>query len=130
MLSIRELHPFDTAVAEAERCRMEAKTTVKENLCKYEDLREQPSGWCVVTQKGLWTRVYHNGSGGDRLKECLDRGHKVLLTVGLVAKPDLPLTADTHVASVRVASPESLSGYKLLLVSVRAKLHAARALMN
>jgi hypothetical protein len=109
---------------------VEAKTTVKQNPRKYGDLREQPSGWCVVTQKGLWTRIYHNGSGGDRLKECLDRGHKVLLTVGIVAKPDLPLTVHTHVASVRVANPESLSGYKLLLVSVRAKLHAARALMN
>ena len=130
MLSIRELHPFDAAVAEAERCRVEAKTAVKENPGKYADLCKQPSGWCVVTQRGLWSRVYHNGYGGDRLKECLDRGHKVLLTVGLVAKPDSPLTSDTHVASVRVASPESLSDYKLQLVSVRAKLHAARALMN
>jgi hypothetical protein len=130
MLSIRELHPFETAVAEAELCRVEAKTTVKENPGKYGDLREQPSGWCVVTQKGLWTRVYHNSYGGDRLKECLDRGHKVLMTVGLVAKADSPLTADTHVASVRVANPERLSDYKLQLVSVRAKLHAARALLN
>ena len=130
MLSIRELHPFDAAVAEAQRCRMEAKTTDKENPDKYGGLSEQPSGWCVVTQKGLWPRVYHNRYGGDRLKECLDRGHKVLLTVGLVAKPDSSLTADTHVASVIVANRESLSDYKLLLVSVRAKLHAARALMN
>lgn len=130
MLSIRELHPFDAAVAEAERCRVEAKTTVKENPGKYGDLGEQPSGWCVVTQKGLWTRVYHNGYGGDRLKECLDRGHKVLLTVGLVAKPDSLLTANTHVASVRVSNSKSLSEYTLQLISVRAKLHAARALVN
>ena len=130
MLSIRELHPFDAAVAEAQRCRMEAKTTVKENPDKYGGLSEQPSGWCVVTQKGLWSRIYHNGYGESRLKECLDRGHRVLVTVGLVAKPDSPLTADTHVASVRVADPERLSDYKLQLVSVRAKLHAAQALID
>jgi hypothetical protein len=130
MLSIRELHPFDAAVAEAQRCRMEAKTTVKENPDKYGGLSEQPSGWCVVTQKGLWSRIYHNGYGESRLKECLDRGHSVLVTVGLVAKPDSPLTADTHVASVRVADPERLSDYKLQLVSVRAKLHAAQALID
>ena len=105
MLSIRELHPFVVAVAQAERCRVEAKTTVKEDPNKYGDLREQPSGWCVVTQKGLWSRVYHNGYGEDRLKECLDRGHKVLMTVGLVAKADSPLTVGSHVASVRVANP-------------------------
>jgi hypothetical protein len=130
MLSIRELHPFDAAVAEAERCRIEAKTTVKQNPSRYGGLSEQPSGWCVVTQKGLWSRVYHNGYGESRLKECLDRGHRVLVTVGLVAKPDSPLTADTHVASVAVADPERLSDYKLQLVSVRAKLHAAQALIN
>jgi hypothetical protein len=130
MLSIRELHPFDSAVAEAQRCRMEAKATVKHNPDKYGGLSEQPSGWCVVTQKGLWSRVYHNGYGESRLKECLDRGHSVLVTVGLVAKPDSPLTADTHVASVRVADPERLSDYKLQLVSVRAKLHAAQALID
>ena len=130
MLSIRELHPFDAAVAEAERCRKEAITTVRGNPGKYGDLSEQPSGWCVVTQKGVWSRIYHNGYGEARLKECIDRGHKVLLTVGLVAKPDSPLTAGTHLASVRVADPERLSDYKLQLVSVRAKLHAARALIN
>ena len=29
MLSIRELHPFKAAGAEAERCRVEAKTTLR-----------------------------------------------------------------------------------------------------
>ncbi len=130
MLSIRELQPFDAAVAEAERCRVEAKTTVKENPEKYADLSQQPSGWCVVTQKGLWSRHYHNGHGEAQLREHLDRGHKVLLTVGLVAKPDSPLNAGTHVASIRVSDPRRLSDYKLLLVSVRAKLHAAQALIK
>jgi hypothetical protein len=31
MLSIRELHPFDAAVAEAECCRVQAQATVKQN---------------------------------------------------------------------------------------------------
>ena len=56
------------------------------------------------------------------MKEYIDRGHKVLLTVGIVAKPDSPLKPDTHVASVKVANPGKLSEYKLHLVSVRAKL--------
>jgi len=61
MLSIRKIHPFDAAVAEAERCRFEAQNRVKQNPVKYAELERQPSGWCVVTQKGLWSRVYHNG---------------------------------------------------------------------
>ncbi len=130
MLSIREIHPFNAAVEEAERCRVEARNAVKENPDKYAELKQEPSGWCVVTQKGIWSRVYHNGYGEHRLKEYIDRGHKVLLTVGIVAKPDAPLKPDTHVASVRVADPRKLSDYKLHLVSVRAKLHAAQALIN
>ena len=130
MLSIRELHPFDAAIAEAERCRVEAKAAVSEDPEKYADLSQQPSGWCVVTQKRPWSRVYHNGYGEARLRDHLDRGHKVLLTVGLVAKPESPLNPKTHVASVSVADPGRLSEYKLLLVSVRAKLHAAQALIK
>jgi hypothetical protein len=130
MLSIRDPHPFDAAVAEAERCRVEAKTTVKENPEIYADLSQQPSGWCVVTQKGPLSRLYHNGYGEAKLREDLDRGHKVLLTVGLVAKPDSPLNANRHVASVRVADPGRLSDYKLQLVSAQAKLHAAQALIK
>ena len=130
MLSIRELHPFDAAVAEAERCRVEAQAAIEKSPDKFEELKQQPSGWCVVTQKGFWSRVYHNGYGEDRLKEYIDRGHKVLLTVGIVAKPNSPLQPDTHVASVKVAEPGKLSDYKLHLVSVRAKLHAAQALIK
>jgi hypothetical protein len=130
MLSIRDLHPFDAAVAEAESCRVEAKATAEKNREKYADLSKEPSGWCVVTQKGPWSRVYHNAYGEAKLREYLDRGHKVLMTVGLVAKPDSPLNANTHVASIRVADPGRLSDDKLQLVSVRAKLHAARALIK
>jgi hypothetical protein len=69
MLSIRELSLFDAAVEAAERCRVEAKATVTENQEKYADLSQQPSGWCVVTQKGLWSRAYHNGYGEGRLSD-------------------------------------------------------------
>jgi len=130
MLSIRKIHPFDAAVAEAERCRREAQNRVKQNPGKYAELERQPSGWCVVTQKGLWSRVYHNGYGEARLRESIDRGHQVLLTVGIVAKPEAPLKPDTHVASVKVINPGKLSEYKLDLVAVRAKLHAAQALIK
>ena len=130
MISIREIHPFDSAVDEAERCRKDAKAAIEQNPGKYGHLNRQPSGWCVVTQKGFWSRAYHNGYGEERLKEVLDHGHRVLLTVGIVAKPDSPLSPDSHVAAVKVAMPEKLSDLQLQLISVRAKLHAARALLN
>ena len=130
MLSLRQLHPYDAAIAEAERCRKEARAAVEQDVGKYAQLRDQPSGWCVVTQKGLWSRSYHNVYGQEQLREYIDRGHKVLLTVGIVAKPDAPLNADTHVARVKVADPGRLSDDKLHLVSTRAKLHATRALLN
>jgi len=130
MVSIRQIHPFNAAVEEAESCRVEARNRVKQNPGEYAALEGQPSGWCVVTQKGFWSRVSHNGYGEARLKEYIDRGHKVLLTVGIVAKPDAPLKPDSHVASVRVADTEKLSEYKLHLVAVRAKLHAAQALIK
>lgn len=79
----------------------------------------------MVTEKGPWSRVYHNGYGKIRLKECLERGHKVLMTVGIVAMPDSSLSSDNHLASVQITRPGRLSEYKLQLIAVRAKLHAA-----
>jgi hypothetical protein len=122
--------PFDAALAEAESCRLEARAAVEQTLDRQASLKDQPSGWCVVTRKGLRPYVYHNGYGKARLRDYLDRGHKVLLTVGIVARPDSPLNNETHLASVRVAQPGKLSDYKLHLISVRAKLHAARALFG
>jgi len=130
MLSIRHIDPFDAAIAEAERCRVDARATIKHHPEKYAHLRGQPSGWCVVTRKGFWTRVYHNVYGEPKLKELIDRGHEVLMAVGIVAKPDAPLRPDTHVASVHLVNPAGLSEYKLHLIAVRAKLHAAQALLN
>jgi len=130
MLNTVDANRFDAAIAEAERCRVEARSAVEQNPGKYAELKDQPSGWCVVTRKGFWSRVYHNGYGEPQLRELLDRGHEVLLTVGIVAKPDEPLKAETHVASVSLVNPGKLSEYKLQLIAVRAKLHAARALLK
>jgi hypothetical protein len=130
MLSIREINPTDKALDEAERCRTEARKAVEQNPERHAALKGQPSGWCVVTQKGLWSRTYHNGYGAVQLKDCLDRGHKVLLTVGIVARPDSPLKADTHLAHIRVTDRGRLSDYKLDLISTRAKLHATHALIG
>jgi hypothetical protein len=130
MLTIMRADPSETALEQAESCRREARAAVEQNPDRYATLKNQPSGWCVVTQKGFWSRVYHNVYGEMQLRDCLDRGHKVLLTVGIVANPDLPLKSDTHLASVRVAQPSRLSDDKLDLISVRAKLHALRALRN
>ncbi len=130
MIAIQGTNPFDVAVAEAERCRMDAKSAIEQNPEKYCGLINQPSGWCVVTQKGFWSRAYHNGYGETQLREVLNRGHRVLLTVGIVAKPDGPLEPDTHVASVKIATPAKLSDDKLHLISARAKLHARQALLK
>jgi hypothetical protein len=130
MAQITEAVPADLAINEAESCRLEAMAAISNNPERYAALRDQPSGWCVVTQKGFWPRVYHDGYSQERLRDHLDRGHKVLLTVGIVAKPDSPLNRDTHVAAVKVADPINVREDKLQLIMVRAKLHAARALFK
>jgi hypothetical protein len=130
MLQIYAVPPADLAIKEAESCRLEAKSAIKNNPDRYAALRDQPSGWCVVTQKGFWSRAYHDGYSQEQLRDHLDRGHKVLLTVGIVAKPDAPLNKDTHVAAVKVAEPLKAREDKLQLITVRAKLHAARALFK
>ncbi len=130
MVQLIETVPADMAIAEAERCRLEAVATVAKDPDRYAALKDQPSGWCVVTQKGFWSRVYHDGYRQDQLRDLLGRGHKVLMTVGIVAKPDAPLNTNTHVATVAVAEPKNLPEHKLQMITVRAKLHAARALFK
>ncbi len=130
MIQLMDKIPVDIAIAEAERCRLEAVATVAKYPDRYAALKGQPSGWCVVTQKGFWSRAYHDGYRQDHLRDLLDRGHKVLMTVGIVAKPDVPLNTNTHVATVALAEPQKLPEHKLQLITVRAKLHAARALFK
>ena len=120
----------NAAVAEAERCRREARETIAKDSSRYGELSGQPSGWCVVTQGGLWSRKFHDRLEESRLRDCIQRGHKVVLTVGLVAKPDSPLSAGNHLAVVAISERARLSGDKLSMITVRAKMHAACALIN
>ena len=90
----------NAAVEEAERRRLEARETITKDPDRYAELSGQPSGWCVVTQKGFWSRKYHDRFEESRLRDCIERGHKVVLTVGLVAKPESLLNVNNHVACV------------------------------
>jgi len=130
MLTIIQCNPIDIALAEAENCRLEARAIVGKSSDRHAALKDQLFGSCVVTRKGVWRCVYHNVYGEAGLRECLERGHKVLPTVGIVAKPESPLDTESHLALVRIAQPGRLSDYKVDLSSVRAKLHAARALVK
>ena len=120
----------NAVIADAERCRREARAAVEENPGRYAELKEQPSAWCVVTQKRFGSPAYHNCYGEAQLRECLHRGHKVLLTVGIVARPHAPLSPETHLAIMRVPQPGKVSEAKLQGISARAKLRAAQALLD
>lgn len=118
----------NAAVERAERCRLEALEAIANDPNRFADLAGQPSGWCVVTQKGFWSRKYHDRLEEPRLRECIEKGHKVILTVGLVAKADSPLNVNNYVASVAVSEPGKIASDNLAMITVRAKLHAAHGL--
>ncbi len=115
-------------VAEAERCRCEARAKVESNSLLYSELLSQPSGWCVVTEAYTWLRQYHTMIDEDQLCERIRRGHKVVLTVGLVANPNVPLTSSNHIAVISLAEPRKHNLEALANIGVRAKRHAATAL--
>jgi hypothetical protein len=120
----------NTTVAKAEECRLEAQATIEKEPDRYAELSGQPSGWCVVTQSGFWSRKYHDRFEESRLRECIERGDKVVLSVGIVAKRDTPLNSSNHVATVTVSEPCKLSEDKLASITTRAKIHATFALSN
>lgn len=120
----------NATVASAERCRLEAQAAIEKEPDRYAELSGQPSGWCVVTQSGFWSRKYHDRFEESRLRECIEQGDKVVLAVGIVAKRDAPLNASNHVASITVCEPGKLSEDKLALITTRAKIHATFALSN
>lgn len=95
----------NATVAKAERCRLEAQATIENEPNRYAELSGEPSGWCVVTQGGFWSRKYHDRFEESRLRECIERGDQVLLAVGIVAKRDAALNSSNHVASVTVCEP-------------------------
>jgi hypothetical protein len=113
--------------AKAEQCSREAIALVK-NDARYSELVGKPSGWCVVTEKGLWSRGFHTSLDKDRLSECIEKGSRVILTVGLVSEPGVPLHACKYASVVAIAEPRKHSEDKLADIAVRAKLRAASSL--
>ena len=118
---------IDNVIAEAERCRREAISLVC-NDTRYSELVGQPSGWCVVTEKGIWSREFHTVHETDRLYECIEKGHRVVLTVGVVSHPGVPLHATTYASVMAVGEEQKYSEDKLADIAVRAKLRAASSL--
>jgi hypothetical protein len=116
-------------IADAERCRREAKAMVEKHPERYGELIGQPSGWCVVTEKRPWSRTFHSMLNEDSLRERIERGHKVALTVGLVAAPGAgALTSTNHTAVVLIAEPRKHSADKLAMIATRAKVYCAASL--
>ena len=127
MTSTCEISAINEVIAEAERCRREAISLVcKDN--RYSELVGQPAGWCVVTEKGLWSRAFHTVHETDRLYECIEKGHRVVLTVGVVSHPGVPLHATKYASVVAVSAAEKYSEDKITDIAVRAKLRAASSL--
>ena len=118
------------AVKEAERCRLEAYEMITKNPERYASLKGQPSGWCVVTEKGFWKRSFHGHNEESLLRDRIQKGHKVILTVGIVADPRVSVTAQNHVAAVKVSDECKLPGEKLAVITAHAKLHAASAMFR
>ena len=78
-----ETRTASDVIGEAERCRREAIEMVRKDP-KWSELLNQPSTWCVVVEKGLRPRAFYTMLEQDQLLERIERGYKVVLTVGLV----------------------------------------------
>lgn len=116
-------------IADAERLRRQAKALVDEFPNRYADLAGQPSSWCVVTEKGWWSRDFHTVGDEDQLRELIERkGHRVILMLGLVAYPYAPLTATNHAEAVSLAELHQHSSKSLARIIARAKRHAVSAM--
>ena len=127
MTSTLEISAKNDVIDEAERCRREALSLVGKDP-SYSELSGQPGGWCVVTEKGLWSRTFHTALEKEQLQACLDKGHRVIMAVGLVAQPGVPLHSSKYASVVAVADPCRYSEDKLGDIAVRAKLRAASSL--
>ncbi len=129
-MTIKMNEAFPDAVKEAERCRLEASEMITKNPECYASLKGQPSGWCVVTEKGFWKRSFHGHNEESLLRDRIQNGHRVILTVGIVADPRVSVTAQNHVAAVKVSEECKLPGEKLAVITANAKLHAASAMFR
>ena len=112
------------ALQEAERCRREACAKINSDPQRYAELVGQPSGWCVVTEKGFWKRSFHGQHEQSLLRDRIEHGHKVVLTVGIVADPRVSIKADNHVAEVKVDESCKMPFDKLAILTAQAKIHA------
>ena len=117
----------DDVIANAERVRRRARE-IAERYPQYAELVGLPSGWCVVTENGWWPYAFHNMVDEDLLRERINRGRKVIVTVGLVAVPGTALSGTDHVAVVSRTEPEWLSPKRLEWVVGRAKRCATSAM--
>ena len=124
---VNETRTASDVIGEAERCRREAIEMVRKDP-KWSELLNQPSSWCVVVEKGLRPRAFHTMLQQDQLLEKIERGYKVVLTVGLVGAPGTTLANANHVAVISVAEPRKHNSEKLSEISIRAKVSAASAL--
>ena len=123
-----EILTGNDVIADAERLRRRAKSIVQEHPGRYANVVGEPSGWSVVTKRGWWACDFHNMLDEDRLCEMIERGHKVILIVGMVAARGTALTATNHVAVVSKILQGEISGEKLARMVFRAKRCAASAL--
>jgi hypothetical protein len=112
------------ALQEAERCRKEACAKIRQDPKRYAELAGQPSGWCVVTEKGFWKRSFHGPHEQSLLRDRIEHGHKVILTVGIVADPRVSITPDNHVAEIKVDESCKMPFDKLAILTAQAKIHA------
>ena|SRR5579863_1571318 len=127
MTSTLEISSTNDVIGEAERCRREVLSLVG-NDPRYSELTGQPAGWCVVTEKGLFSRSFHTVHEKDRLQECIDNGHRVVLMVGLVSPPGVPLHATKYASVVAIPDRQKYSEDKLNDIAIRAKIRAASTL--
>jgi hypothetical protein len=125
-----EIKTATDVLQEAERCRSEACAKIKSDPQRYAGLVGQPSGWCVVTEKGFWKRSFHGPHEQSLLRDRIESGHKVILTVGVVADPRVSMTADNHVAEVSVGDACKLPFDKIAILTAQAKMHATSALFR
>lgn len=119
-----------SVLQEAERCRREACAKIKSDPQRYAGLVGQPSGWCVVTEKGFWKRSFHGQHEQNLLRDRIESGHKVVLTVGVVADPRVSMTAENHVAEVSVGESCKLPFDKLAVLTAQAKIHVTSTLIR
>lgn len=114
-------------IGEAERCRREAIEMVRTDP-KWSELLNQPSSWCVVVEKGLRPRAFHTMLEQDQLLGKIERGYRIVLSVGLVGPPGTTLTKANHVSVISVVEPSKYNSEKLSEIGIRAKVSAASAL--